>query len=215
MRSLLSVGFATALLLLLASALPAGAAPLCTQVDGDSCQAACAARGEDCVNWWVGFCDGELAPYTYQCTSSTIEYVCGCTFYCFLEGTEISLADGTAKPIEAIEPGDVVLAYDEESGEMKPDAVRSVQAPKQVPRYLVVNDRIRLTDSHPVLSDGEWVEVGRLEVGDTLTASDGSAVVIESLEIVREPVTVYNFEVNPYGTYVADGVVVHNKPPPY
>ena len=40
-----------------------------------------------------------------------------------------------------------------------------------------------------------------------------SSIVIESIKTVEEPVTVYNFSVNPYQTYVADGVIVHNKPP--
>ncbi|MFC1704535.1 hypothetical protein ACFL1E_07150 [Candidatus Omnitrophota bacterium] len=29
---------------------------------------------------------------------------------------------------------------------------------------------------------------------------------------VREPTEVYNLEVNPYHTYVAGGIVAHNKP---
>lgn len=191
----------------------ATAAPLCSQVGQSSCESACAYIGESCVSWWIGFCNGETAPYTYQCTSSTIEYVCGCSFNCFLAGTEISLADGTTKPVEDIAVGDVVLAYDEASGEMKPDAVKQVHRPTLVDSYLVVNERLHLTSAHPVLSDGAWVEIGDLRVGDSLTAADGGTVTIDSIEEVREPVTVYNFAVNPYGTYVADGIIVHNKPP--
>jgi hypothetical protein len=61
-----------------------------------------------------------------------------------------------------------------------------------------------------VLSGGVWTTVGALHVGDWLTAADGHAVPVYSLRGMTEVTTVYNFQVEG-GTYVADGVVVHNK----
>jgi hypothetical protein len=130
---------------------------------------------------------------------------------CFLAGAPITMADGSTKPIEEIRAGDFVLAYDEIAKQMKPDKVREVHKPVEVPFYLVVNQSMKLTPNHRVLSKGEWVEIGQLAVGDTLTAPGGKAVPIEKIEKVEGKVTVYNFAVNPYETYVANGVIVHNK----
>jgi hypothetical protein len=66
-----------------------------------------------------------------------------------------------------------------------------------------------------VLSGGKWLDIGTMKVGDPLTAPDGSAVPIRSLRVVPEAVTVYNLQIDRLGTYVAGGIVVHNKPFPY
>jgi len=133
---------------------------------------------------------------------------------CFLAGTRITMADGTTKPIEEIAVGDVVLAYDKASGEMKPDPVKRLHEPVTVDSYLFVNGRLRITKTQPVFSAGKWVEMGQLAVGDTLTGADGRAVPIETLVVVDTPITVYNFDTNPYETFVAEGFVVHRKQEP-
>jgi hypothetical protein len=191
------------------------ALPPCSWVDETACAGECLIYQQSCVSWSVGACSTETAPYTFQCSGGTIYGTCDCAGGtgggCFLAGTEISLADGSTKPIESIEAGDVVMAWDMESGELKPDPVRAVQDPREVDSFLIVNDSLRVTPSHPFLSDGEWVKAGDLKVGDHLTAADGSVVTVATIETVPGPVTVYNFEVNPYGTYVANGIVVHNR----
>lgn len=170
-----------------------------------------------CNSWSIVACNGNSAPYNFYCSGGTFNGWCsGCGGGgggggCFLAGTEITMADGSTKVIEDIQAGDVVLAYDEGTGEMKPDRVRAVHEPIQADYHLVVNGKLLLTPSHPMLSGGDWVEIGQLKVGDKLTAKDGSLVTIDDIEVVEGPVTVYNFEVNPYGTYVAGGIVVHNK----
>ncbi len=131
---------------------------------------------------------------------------------CFLAGTPITMANGTTKPIEAIAVGDVVLAYDKASGEMKPDPVKRLHKPVTVDSYFLVNGELRITPSQPVLSAGKWVEMRQLKVGDTLTSASGGPQPIETIEIVHGPITVYNFDTNPYETFVAGGVIVHRKP---
>ncbi len=211
--------FLAALGALLLAAMPAWSVPACWMIGQGDCNVSCYVAGYgDCNSWSVGPCNGNSAPYTYYCSSGTINGYCsacgGGGGGCFLAGTEITMADGSTKIIESIQAGDVILAYDEATGEMKPDQVREVHDPIEAEYYLVVNRNLRLTPTHPMLSGSEWVEIGQLKVGDALTAMDGSTVTIDSIEIVQEKVTVYNFAVNPYGTYVADGIIVHNKKVP-
>jgi len=142
------------------------------------------------------------------------EFLVGCGGNCFLEGTRITMADGSTKPIETITKGDMILAFDEDSGTMKPDRVSLVHAPVVENGYYKVNDRIRATRSHPVLSKGKWVEIADLRLGDTLTGADGKPEIVTKLELVQEKIQVFNFSVNPFETFVADGIIVHNKTPP-
>jgi hypothetical protein len=202
------------MLVLACSALPVSARPPCTMQNAQGfCNQDCQLLGHGgCASYGLDFEGG--CYFDYTCTDGAhFHWACSCGSGCFLAGTKITMADGTVKPIESIAAGDVILAYDEASGELKPDEVKAVHDPVEWSYYLVVNDRIRLTPTHPVLSDGKWIEIGKLEPGATLTGPDGKAIVIESIKTVEQPVTVYNFSVNPYQTYVADGVIVHNKPP--
>jgi hypothetical protein len=141
------------------------------------------------------------------------DFVCDCGGSCLLAGTEITMADGSKKPIEEIAVGDVVLAYDEKSGEMKPDRVKTVYEPADSPGYLVINGSLQLTMIHPVLTPDGFKEIGKLKVGDRLVGADQKEIEIASIERKGDHVTVYNFHTNPYQTYVANGVIVHNKEP--
>ncbi len=130
---------------------------------------------------------------------------------CFLAGTPILLADGMTKPIEQVQVGDLVLAFDEATGTFKKDRVKKTFVHPDEPGYLLINGHLRVTPNHPVYSNGHWVEIGTLQAGDPLMNAQGQPEPITSVERVEERVTVYNFEVNPYHTYVAGGIVAHNK----
>lgn len=130
---------------------------------------------------------------------------------CFLAGTKITLADGSTKPIEDIRVGDMVLAFDEKTNELKADKVKQTFVHPDEEGYLIINGRIKATANHPVYAKGQWREIGTLEVGDELLNAQGKPERITSKEYVQAKVTVYNIEVNPFHTYIADNVVVHNK----
>lgn len=200
--------------------------PYCTEGGLVDCQNMCHAAGKgDCQSWSLHCNLNNTGKFAYVCTVQdwTIFKTCQACGNggggCFLAGTPITMADGTTKPIEKIQAGDTILAFDEISKTMKPDKVKMVHDPVEVPYYLVVNDAMQLTPNHRVRSKGEWIEIGKLKVGDTLTAPDGSDVPIKSIKRIDEKVAVYNFAVNPFETYVANGVIVHNRkqeeqPPP-
>jgi Pretoxin HINT domain len=181
-----------------------------------TCNSKCQFEGQGYCTYVWAF--PETCGYTYTCaTGLPISGTCTCPDEdpppkgCFLAGTPITMADGTTKPIEEIAVGDVVLAYDKATGEMKPDPVKRLHEPVTVDSYLLVNGELRITPSQPVFSAGKWVEMGQLKVGDALTAADGRPLPIETLEVVQGPITVYNFDTNPFETFVAGGVIVHRK----
>lgn len=124
------------------------------------------------------------------------------------------MGDGTVRSIEAIRIGDTVLAYDESTGLMVRSTVAAVHAPRIVSHYLVINGSIRLTSTQPVLSTGGWVDAGQLKLGDILIESRSSNKPIVSIRSIDGEMAVYNLTIT-IGTYIANGVVVHNKPLPY
>ena len=132
---------------------------------------------------------------------------------CFLSGTPVLLASGKTLPIEALKVGDEIFAFDEKTKSLKRDKVKEFFT-HDAEDYLIVNGTLKVTGNHPVYSEGKWTEIGKLKVGDKLLDSKGGPLPITSIQKIHEKVKVYNLEVNPYHTYIAGGVVVHNKPSP-
>jgi beta propeller repeat protein len=148
-------------------------------------------------------------------SSQTITISVAKGYTCFLPSTPILMTDGTTKPIEQVQVGDTVLAFDEATKELKPDKVGKVFK-HTIDQYLIINGQLEVTANHLVYSDGQWVEIGQLKIGDNLLNFQGKPEKITSIEIVKKVVQVYNLEITSYHTYIAGGVVVHNKaePPP-
>ena len=135
----------------------------------------------------------------------------------FITGTEISAEDGL-KPIEEIQVGDKVWAYNEQTGET---SLKEVERLYQSEKYNLVEitvngEVITSTDTHPYFVQGKgWIRADELEAGDVLIDISGGEVVIDSLNsyTAEEPVTVYNFEVQESHTYFVgeQRVLVHNR----
>jgi len=132
---------------------------------------------------------------------------------CFLVGTPILMADHTTRPIEKVKVGELILAFDETTKTLKEDKVKEFFE-HDADEYLIVNGTLRVTANHPVYSNGKWTEIGKLKIGDTLLNAKGKEEPITSIQKIREKAKVYNLEVNPYHTYIAGGIVVHNKKMP-
>lgn len=76
-------------------------------------------------------------------------------------------------------------------------------------------DSIETTPEHPFfLDEGDWVEAGDLQVGQTVANLAGEPVRISAIVRLSEPTTVYNFEVAGTHTYFVDAgeevLWVHN-----
>ena len=81
---------------------------------------------------------------------------------------------------------------------------------------LVINGhRLQLTDEHPVeTAPGEFCMASMLKAGNTVCCADDGQVrtaVLDAASQVSATTSAWNLLVSPGGTYVADGVVVHNK----
>ena len=135
---------------------------------------------------------------------------------CFLAGTPVRTSSGVV-PIEHMERGMVVMAFDRESYRVVPSRVTEVyrnRAEKYV-EIRVGGECIRATGAHVFYSFDEqtWQPASRLTTSHRLTAEDGSAVPIQSVEHVDAEVETYNLEVDGLNTYYVGAntsVLTHN-----
>ena len=164
-----------------------------------------AAQGEAAlVNTTLGAVGGAIAGYTNSVA------------YCFVAGTPVAAEDGSV-PIEQIEAGDFVWAWDETSGDvaLKRVVETYVNETDELTHVFVNGDEIIATPSHPFYCPAKgWTDAAHLRAGDILVLVNGEYVVVEKVqhELLERPVRVYNFQVEDYHTYyIASGVLVHNK----
>ena len=141
---------------------------------------------------------------------------------CFVAGTAVVTSVGLVA-IEHIKPGDMVLAENEETGEIAyKEVVRTFTNTTEELTHVTITtedgqvETIDATPQHPFYVEGKgWVEASALHAGMVVWLADGTKAVVTDVvtEGLEEPVTVYNFEVTDFHTYfVGDsGVLVHNK----
>lgn len=140
---------------------------------------------------------------------------------CFAEGTQISLSNGDEKNIEDIVVGDEVIGW--KDGKRSNGIVSELKPTYLGDRSLYgINDlTTRFTDSHPFLTKDGWksispdegTEYGLLVVGDEINHEGEWITINEFKETEGENYKqlVYNFTVEEIHSYIADGIVVHNK----
>lgn len=125
---------------------------------------------------------------------------------CFLAGTLVLTEKGEV-PIEDLQIGDRVIVPGAESSEVV-RTHRVIQG-----EYFVLNGSTRVTGTHPFLTDRGWVTAEDLRVGDILVGTGEDAKLVVSIERRTAGIRAYNIEVGGNHTFLADGYLVHNKPP--
>lgn len=165
-----------------------------------------------CFECWssdnIGGFSCRAGPGCYDCTNSS-----ECDFPggggCFLGAVLITTPDGDV-PIPQLEVGDkIVPGVNGVAGKVETITATHIT---EVLSYLEINDSLMVTRDHPFKVGDEWVVAGDLELGDLLNGVRGD-VVVKSLREVWRGVRVFNITTSGPHTFVAGGVVVHNKPP--
>lgn len=160
---------------------------------------------------------------------------------CFAAGTQIKMEDGTTKNIEDVIVGDRVIGWDYDNEKEKASDVTAVDHTHTVdshrracatlgykPSLFTVNDTdIAFTPEHPFLTKDGWKslvpdhnqqpylsngEPKVLVVGDSILVN-GEWEEIKHIDVLRQDETekVYNITVADVSSYIANGIVVHNK----
>jgi len=141
-----------------------------------------------------------------------------CAVNSFAAGTLVLMADGTKKPIDQIQPGDVVMAGDPQTGVQRAEAVKRVivgRGLKHLYDIHVDGDVIEATYNHPfwVVELQTFVWAQDLVPGEHLLLADGRAPPITSISHHDEITTVYNLSILSIHTFYVGriGALVHNE----
>ncbi|MCX2970996.1 MULTISPECIES: polymorphic toxin-type HINT domain-containing protein [Streptomyces] len=142
----------------------------------------------------------------------------------FVRGTKVLLADGTAKPIEQLNPGDKVLAADPETGKPVVRTVTAAITTEDDKRYVDLTiatedgaQKVTTTDHHPFWSESEqaWLDAGDLTPGTTLLTDTGDPATVTATRTYTAHQTTHNLTIADLHTYyVLAGqtpVLVHNS----
>jgi len=130
------------------------------------------------------------------------------------------MADGSAKPIEDVEIGDMVLATNPETGDQGPRRVTDTIVGDGVKELVDIGADgaiVIATDRHPfwVDDEGRWVDAQDLQDGDVLLGADGTTVAVDSVRERTEVRRVHNLTVDGIHTYYVlageQAVLVHNS----
>jgi Ca2+-binding RTX toxin-like protein len=132
---------------------------------------------------------------------------------CFSAQTPILMADGSLKPISEVEVGDIVAGFNSAveagRGPLQPGKVVRRFRSKSFDIYRLGNNFV--TAGHPILAeDGSFYLVEHFGQRQAVTASGELSEPEFEKVIVDDPMEMFNFEVEHFHTYVADGIRVHN-----
>ena len=179
--------------------------------------AALVASETESLDDFASFGEAALLSTTYGAASGALAASTLNAGNCFIAGTFVATQDGSV-PIEEIEAGDYVWAWDEETGDvaLKQVVETYVHEADELIHLSVNGEEITCTPGHPFYSPVKgWTEAVHLRAGDILVLVNGEYVVVEKIqhELLENPVEVYNFQVEDYHTYYVSGigVLVHNK----
>jgi hypothetical protein len=133
----------------------------------------------------------------------------------FSADTLVWTEDGK-RPIAEIKVGDMVLAYDEATGETGYFTVTDVLVHYDPGTILLTIDgeTIETTGEHPFFTwQRGWVNAGDLQPGDWIYNTDQSYGVVESVVVEAEPQVMYNLTVDVAHTFFVgdEGWLVHNQ----
>lgn len=139
---------------------------------------------------------------------------------CFAAGTPVRMADGTTKPIERVQVGDRLAAYDEAGRAPAEAKVQQVLVHREHPyalSQLKTEDGHVLTGTadHPVFTaEGTWKGLAELKPGDRIFVYQGPGFEpVQVASVVKDAGTagvVYNLKTTRHD-YVAADILVHNK----
>jgi len=140
------------------------------------------------------------------------------------------LADGTLAPIEDIKIGTKIKSCDEIREKLSEATVVGTRAYRSISGIYSIclssGKILTLTSGHPILTERGWAALNleiankeHPELGDIILLNKNDVVIgyKESFNIVEiiprkdlENTIVYNIDVNPCHTYIAEDVIVHN-----
>ena len=133
---------------------------------------------------------------------------------CFPAGTNIATPHGPV-PIETLASGDEVLSVDNDGHTVR-TTVRVLFISKSPVMQVRMGDEVlAATEEHPVaIGRGRFRQAGELQPGDRILKWKDGRLVARKVHVISDPAgdeLVFNLQVDEPNTFIAEGIVVHNK----
>lgn len=133
---------------------------------------------------------------------------------CFTGDTLVKTPEGERR-IDSLNIGDTVLSKNFDINEIRPNKIKHFEAHAVTKGYIIINERLKVTQSHRLWANDSWKRAHALEIGDYLRNSKNEKVWIFQLDYKEENCPTYNLimENQRMANYFADDLLVHNKCP--
>lgn len=129
---------------------------------------------------------------------------------CFLGNVRVTLANGQLKPIAEVQIEDVLVSGIPGSSQNNNTEILK-KYKTFTSSYMIINNLLGITSTHPVWANSRWIRAGELKVGDLLQGIDATILRIESLQHKAQRADVWNLYVSSEAhTFFAEGILVHN-----
>ncbi len=149
-------------------------------------------------------------PHTYFAAGIAVHNKGG---GCFTAGTKIRTPKGS-KSIELLAPGDSVISIDHKGRKIL-NQIKSIFATRSKILTLVTKyGELHTTDEHPIaINLKQFVRADQLHVGNAILIETNDQLILSRISAIKQAPEqlVFNLETHSPHTYIADGVVVHNK----
>ncbi|MCD6571728.1 MAG: hypothetical protein J7K62_00465, partial [Thermoplasmata archaeon] len=142
------------------------------------------------------------------------------TSTCFPVGTRIVMADGSYKNIEDIAISDKLLSFDICNNTLAVGIVTKIYKhhPDESRGYYIFStedgEQLRVTPEHVLFVNKRWMPAYKVKISDSLKTVNGGETKVYSIQYVSEKTWAYNLEVQPFNTFFAEGILVHNAKAP-
>lgn len=176
------------------------------------------------------------AAGNYSNYSSSAYWITEPIIICFVEGTLITLPNGTQKPIETLAINELLLSAEIETlkdtndvtqlykwscdqlSETRITAPITSIEPKIAYETIIINEGLlEATPYHSQLiqRNGIWkfIPIGNVIVGDNLYGINQEIIRVSSVSVNKEKKNIYPMSLSPSHTYFANGVLTHNIKP--
>ena len=152
---------------------------------------------------------------------------------CFVEGTNITLADGSQVLIETLQVGDVLMSFDIEGLPLNSDTkevlttwntnevvgnlsqttiVNIVANPSN--KTILINNLLRTTEYHRHLvkhpTGWRFIQAKDVLIGQFLLDINNNEIEVTSVDTIEEMVTIYQMDVEDIDLFYAEGILTHN-----
>jgi len=151
------------------------------------------------------------APHTFFASGAAVHNKGG---GCFPAGTMIKTPKGEA-PIDRLRAGDTIIAVDKNGQPVTARIIETHATKSPLQIIKTGHGLLKTTQEHPLaLASGGFRPAGELSIGDRILTWNDTQCTADSVtdkSYTGMPETVYNLTVDWPHTFVADGVIVHNK----